>query len=78
MNLKPLGPNRTEVTIQREHETLRILYSYETPVACCNQGGFYKTSQKWSKTTSKHINQWFDGNPHVQERPQEFFDNLVK
>ena len=43
-----------------------ILFSYETPVAVsvhCNledMVGVYKTEQKFSKTTSKHINQWTD------------------
>jgi hypothetical protein len=36
-----------------------VLFSYSTPVACHIPGqGFYRTTKQWSRTTSKHINQW--------------------
>ncbi len=78
MKLKPIGANQTEIVIETGHVPTRILFSYKTPVAAVTGGGFYRTSQKWSKTTSKHINNWFAGNTHVTEKPQSFFDDLVK
>lgn len=59
--LKQLGPNKTEVTINN----LRILYSYETPVAVAKDGVALITDEYHSRTTSKHINSWiaeFKGN----------------
>jgi hypothetical protein len=39
-----------------------ILFSYETPVAAYVSGkGYVRTAERFSKTTSKHINQWLDG-----------------
>jgi hypothetical protein len=72
MNLKPLASNKTELTLE---DGTQVLFSYETPVACWINGEFFKTSKKWSNTTSRHINSWV----HLAtEKPQEFFDNLVK
>jgi hypothetical protein len=72
MNLKPLASNKTELTLG---DGTQVLFSYETPVACWINGEFFKTSKKWSNTTSRHINSWV----HLAtEKPQEFFDNLVK
>jgi len=43
------------------HGTATVLYSYETPVAVHMEGiGYFKTSKKWSTTTSKHINKWLE------------------
>ena len=74
MNLKPLGSNQTEV----ETEKATILFSYRTPVAACMKdgSGFFKTSKKWSVTTSRHINQWLEG-AKAKEAPQSFFDSLA-
>jgi hypothetical protein len=72
MNLKPIASNKTELTLG---DGTQVLFSYETPVACLINGEFFKTSKKWSNTTSRHINSWV----HLAtEKPQEFFDNLVK
>ena len=72
MQLKPLGSNKTELTISPR---IQVLFSYETPVAAWIDGQFFKTDIKWSKTTSKHINSW----AHLPiEKPQEFFNGLVK
>ncbi len=53
MKLNPIGSNQTE--IEREDGAI-ILYSYQTPVAAFVPGkGALCTSQKYSRTTSKHI-----------------------
>ena len=37
--------------------------------------GFYRTSKRFSVTTSRHINQWLHG-AKATEREQSFFDEL--
>ena len=76
MHIKPIGANQTEVTLANGSI---VLFSYETPVACYSNddGKYYKTNMKWSKTTSKHINAWVD-TTWVNIKPQEFFNELVK
>lgn len=60
MDLKKLGNNETQVS----QNGYLVLYSYSTPVAvrhlASNQE--WKTSKKWSSTTSKHINKWCSHN----------------
>ena len=38
-----------------------LLYSYETPVAREDHNGAFKTSAKFSSTTTRHINKWLGG-----------------
>ena len=72
MNLKPLASNKTELTLA---DGTQVLFSYQTPVACWTNGEYFKTSKKWSHTTTRHINSWV----HLAiEKPQEYFDNLIK
>lgn len=74
MKLKSIAANQTVLTLNNGDE---VFFSYETPVAAFISGrGYVKTSQKYSNTTTKHINNW----THRTEKtePQEFFDNLVK
>lgn len=57
--VKSLGANKTEVW---KDDGSVIFVSYSTPVAAqLPQGGFIRTSTKYSVTTSKHINQWLYG-----------------
>lgn len=69
MNLKKLGNNETEVNNGNGYITL---YSYNTPVATRHfaSGKEWRTSKKWSTTTSKHINKWCGPNavPVTQEQ----------
>lgn len=75
----------TEISL--EDGTL-VLVSYETPVAARifslaseNDGcALFRTSKKWSQTTTRHINKWLNQEFHCKpykEMPQEFFDNLL-
>ncbi len=73
ISLKKMGANETILNISGK----QILISYETPVAAYIHGVFYKTSYKWSSTTSRHINKYL-GSIDAEEKPQEFFDNLLK
>ena len=76
MNIKKLGENQTQLTFG----LLEVLVSYNTPVAAYDHANHkaYKTEKYWSRTTSKHIGQWFDNNKDVKELPQAWFDNLIE
>ncbi len=75
MKLLPIASNMTELELS---DNIRILFSYKTPVAVYDgQGNFYRTSYKWSRTTSKHINKWLDGRT-AEQKPQEYFDNITQ
>ena len=55
MIIKNIGSNQTEV----QAHGCRVLVSYSTPVALEGPSGkYYRTDQKWSVTTSKHINKF--------------------
>jgi hypothetical protein len=72
MKIKPIASNMTELVL---NDGTQVLFSYETPVASWKDGQFYKTSHKWSNTTTRHINKW----THCAvSMPQDYFNNLVK
>ena len=68
-----LGANKTELTMS---DDLVIFFSYHTPVAAIKDGNYYRTSRFHSITTTRHINEWLDGEIAIS-MPQEFFDKLV-
>ena len=75
MKLKLIASNMIEISI---NSVGTILFSYETPVAAYTPNGTFRTSKKWSSSTSRHINTWLHKNGLIaKEAPQEFFDNLV-
>ena len=80
MKLNPIGRNQTVVTTVDG----QIFFSYSTPVAAILRHApegkdewctVVRTSHKWSRTTTRHINKWL-GNLKAEEMPQSFFDNL--
>ena len=72
LELKPMGANKTLLVCNG----MKVLFSYKTPVAAEIGLRYYKTSYKFSKTTTKHINAWLDG-VKAEEKEQEFFHALV-
>ena len=59
MKIKQLGSNRVELVIPGR---ARVLFSYNTPVAAFVEGrGWIRTDRFYSKTTSKHINEYLQG-----------------
>lgn len=72
MKLNQIASNQTEL---RTNNAV-ILFSYSTPVAACVDGTFYRTSKKYSVTTSKHISQWLDGRK-AETRDPAFFQELA-
>ena len=69
MQLRPIASNMTQLDLADGT-------SYRTPVACLTDNGYYRTSQFWSVTTSRHINKWLGG-VLAKDQPQAFFDGLV-
>jgi hypothetical protein len=58
MNIKPLGTNVTLLVTNHGYE---ILYSYETPVAGYSPLlGWFRTTQRYSNTTTRHINKYLE------------------
>lgn len=66
MQLKHIASNMTEIVLPN----VRILYSYDTPVAGVRKSpdqdwndtnvmNCFKTSKDWSRTTSKHVRKYF-------------------
>ena len=80
MNLNPIKANMTEL----DTKDLTILFSYKTPVAFVNKETsiFYRTSKKWSQTTTRHINAWLKEFPYARnnthEISQETIDKIVE
>ena len=84
MKLKKIGNNETEITL---NDGSQILFSYETPVCVrteamhCGQmqTRVCFTTEKYSRTTTGHINKWLKDNWDVQMAvPQSEIDNFVK
>ena len=73
MRLQPIASNMTQVDFDNGYQ---VLFSYQTPVACLSDNGYYRTSKFWSVTTSRHINKWLDG-VLAKEQPQEFFNQIT-
>lgn len=71
LSINVLGSNQTELTANG----VKVLFSYNTPVAAWINGQFYKTNKRWSVTTSKHVNKW----THLAvDKEQSFFDGLIE
>ena len=73
MQLRPIASNMTQLDLNNGYQ---VLFSYQTPVACLSDNGYYRTSKKWSVTTSRHINKWLGG-VLAKEQPQQYFDEIV-
>lgn len=80
--VRPIGSNQTEV----QHGNVKILYSYETPVAVAvvrsiPPGGteWYVTDKKWSVVTKRHINKWLtaQGAGQAEKVSQDVIENIA-
>ena len=74
MQLRPIASNMTQLDLPNGYQ---VLFSYQTPVACLSDNGYYRTATKWSSTTTRHINKWLDW-VLAKEQPQSFFDELAR
>ena len=73
MKIKPIGSNMTELQVL----DMSILFSYETPVAGYDGKGAFRTEQKFSATTSKHINKYLGGKDIGRTVSQSYITGLV-
>jgi len=77
--INPVGSNMTElVTNKGEY----VLFSYSTPVAGKDSEGFFRTDKWYSKTTTRHINKYFEvewGTTRdvAREVSQDYINQLV-
>jgi hypothetical protein len=81
MKLKLIGANQTEVQLSDHYErqTIQIFFSYEQAVCVRNADGCFVTTEKYSRTTSKHINKWVAGLSNIIKMvPQSELDKLVE
>ena len=73
MQLRQVGSNQSKISFADGKE---VFFSYETPVAAFIPSlGYVKTSQKWSRTTSRHISNY--SSAYADEYPQSFFNSLL-
>tara|TARA_R100000315_G_C5222436_1_gene134068 strand:- start:1084 stop:1311 length:228 start_codon:yes stop_codon:yes gene_type:complete len=72
-NLKPIASNMKELIVNG----VSILFSYETPVAGWDNEGAFKTEEKYSKTTTRHVNKYLGGKDIGRTVSQEYINNLV-
>ncbi len=73
MQIKPIASNMTELQILG----MSILFSYQTPVAGWDDKGAFRTEQKFSATTSKHINKYLGDKDIGRTVPQSYITGLV-
>jgi len=71
--VKNVGSNMTEL----EMNGIKVLYSYETPVAGFDSAGAFRTDTKYSVTTSRHINKYLGGKDVGRIVPQQFIVDTV-
>ena len=74
MKLNPIAANQNEVVLNNGDT---IFFSYETPVAGFTpKVGHFKTETYYSRTTSKHINQYMKHAPNVRTVDDSFIVSL--
>ena len=73
MQLRPIGSNMNEIVVKGKS----ILFSYSTPVAGWDENGAFRTDEKFSVTTSKHINKYLGGKDVGRVVKQSWIEGLV-
>ena len=75
MQLKKLSANTTLLMCQDLSEKI-VLFSYETPVAVSwiGSGALFVTEEKFSQTTSKHINSYTKNFSDIKKVPQSWLE----
>ncbi len=75
MKLTPIAANQNEIEFT---DGTQVFFSYKTPVAAyLPSRGYVRTAKYWSKTTTRHINNWVGRCVETEEISQEELDNLV-
>ena len=73
MQLRPIGSNMNEIVVKGKS----ILFSYSTPVAGWDENGAFRTDEKFSVTTSNHINKYLGGKDVGRVVEQSWIEGLV-
>ena len=73
MKINPIKSNMTELEVNGNS----ILFSYKTPVAGYDDKGAFRTSEWFSMTTTKHINQYLGGKDVGRVVEQSYIEGLV-
>jgi len=73
MRIRSIRAKMYELIIDRD---TAILFSYDTPVAGWDEQGAFKTDRYYSKTTTKHINEYLGGKDIGRVVPQEYIEEL--
>ena len=80
MYINRISQNETEVHFNKRlvDETKRatFFFSYDTPVAAKVGATYYKTEEKFSNTTSRHLSKWLEG-VQYEVQPQSLFDKAI-
>ena len=71
MKLRKIGSNMSTMTLSGTE----VLFSYATPVAYRSGGRYYVTDEKFSVTTTRHVNKWTTANRETV--PQAQIEALV-
>ena len=75
MHLKNILPNQVELC--KDDGTV-VFISYATPVAAFVEGSWIRSAEKYSATTSKHVNQWLGRcGCDAETVPQSQIDSLM-
>ncbi len=73
MKIKQIASNMTELDMG----FAQVFFSYETPVAArITDGTLLRTEERYSVTTTKHINKWLNGCEALTV-PQDRIDCLL-
>ncbi len=79
MKLISIRENLNVMEFEKDGYRYQVLFSYETPVAYSKLTEVgtlrYKTNQWYSKTTSRHIKEWFHEYDDICEQAE--LDNLL-
>lgn len=83
MKLKSIAKNQIELSFDLYHGTMTVFFSYETPVAYVYDRAYAKKTEiKYSVTTTKHINKFFDrygfNGKTVETIPQKQIDKIIE
>ena len=70
MKLKRTSRNETEIKCNDE---ATVFCSYDTPVAAKVGVKYYRTEEKHSRTTTKHLNRWLE-DVKCELKPQSWFE----
>jgi hypothetical protein len=80
MKLNIIAPNQTEVHLNEKladsSKKAVFFFSYSTPVAAKIGTKYYKTEDKFSRTTTRHINSWLEDVKH-EVKPQAWFEKAM-